>query len=178
MDPVTIGLALASQFAPALMKYFTNSDTAATVAGQVINIAQTVTGKGTPQEAQKALELDPELAMKFQTDVMANETTLQQMYLADTQNARARDAKMTEAGIVNYRANVLAAGACLMVILCLFITVWSSNMDDFAKASITLILGRSLGWVEQVFSFEFGTTRANKTKDDTINKQASQISGK
>jgi hypothetical protein len=47
--------------------------------------------------------------------------------------------------------------------------VWASGMDDFAKATITLILGRALGWVEQIFSFEFGTTRANKTKDDTIN---------
>lgn len=76
---------------------------------------------------------------------------------------------LTEAGDVNGRANVLAAGAVLLVIGCLMITVWASRMDDFAKATITLICGRALGWVEQVFSFEFGTTRANKTKGDTIN---------
>jgi hypothetical protein len=92
------------------------------------------------------------------------------MYLADTQDARARDVHLTEAGHVNNRANVLAGGAVTLVIGCLLITVWASGMDDFAKATITLICGRALGWVEQVFSFEFGTTRANKTKDDTINK--------
>ncbi|QYF95594.1 hypothetical protein KY495_10835 [Massilia sp. PAMC28688] len=43
-------------------------------------------------------------------------------------------------------------------------------MDDFAKATITLILGRSLGWIEQIFSFEFGTTRGSKSKDETISR--------
>lgn len=176
MDPVTIGLALASQFAPAIMKYFTNSSTAATVAGQVIGIAQTVTGKSTPQEAQKALEVDPELATKFQTEVMANETALQQMYLTDTQSARAHDIELMKAtGHANYRANAMALFAMVLVLVGLAIVVWSSNMDDFAKGSITLIVGRALGWVEQIFSFEFGTNRASKTKDDTINKQADKI---
>ncbi len=46
--------------------------------------------------------------------------------------------------------------------------VWGSDMDDFAKGMVTLICGRALGWVEQIFSFEYGTTRANKVKDDTI----------
>lgn len=169
MDPITIGLALASQFAPALMKYFTNSDTAATVAGQVIGIAQTVTGTGTPAAAQVALAADPALALEFEAKVMANETDLQRLYLGDTQGARDRDVELAKAGHVNYRANALAAGAGGLVIGCLVIVVWASQMDDFAKATITLILGRSLGWIEQIFSFEFGTTRANKTKDDTIN---------
>jgi hypothetical protein len=149
MDPITIALALASQFAPGIVKHFTNSDTAATVAGQVLDIAKTVTGKVSPVEAQAALQADPALALQF---------------------ARKRDVELAKAGVHNYRANVLVAAALLLVIVCLLIVVWSSNADDFAKATISLILGRALGWVEQLFSFEFGTTRANKTKDDTINK--------
>lgn len=170
MDPITIALALASQFAPGIVKHFTNSDTAATVAGQVLDIAKTVTGKVSPVEAQAALQADPALALQFQRDVMLNETALQTAYLGDTQDARKRDVDLVKAGVHNYRANVLVAAALLLVIVCLLIVVWSSNADDFAKATISLILGRALGWVEQLFSFEFGTTRANKTKDDTINK--------
>lgn len=170
MDPVTIALTLASQFAPGIIKYFSNSQTAATVAGQVIDIAKTVTGKGTPEAAVEALKVDPALALQFETTVMANETDLVKAYLSDTQSARVRDIELAKAGIKNHRANVLAAAALLLVMICLLIVVWSSNADDFAKATISLILGRALGWVEQLFSFEFGTTRSNKTKDDTINK--------
>lgn len=176
MDPVTIALTLASQFAPSIIKYFSNSDTAATVAGQVIDIAKTVTGKGTPESAIEALKVDPALAMQFQMEVMKNETDLVKTYLSDTQSARTRDIELAKAGIKNHRANVLAASALLLVMICLLIVVWSSNADDFAKATISLILGRALGWVEQLFSFEFGTTRANKTKDDTINRLSARDS--
>ncbi len=111
MDPITIGLALASQFAPALMKYFTNSDTAAAVAGQVIDIAQTVTGTKTPDAAHQTLAADPALALDFEVKAMVNETELRRMYLGDVQNARERDARIAEAGRSNHRANALAAVA-------------------------------------------------------------------
>jgi hypothetical protein len=169
MDPVTIGLALATQFAPSVIKYFSNSDTAGEVASQVINIAKTVTGKGTVGEARAVLELDPAKAAEFQLALMANDADLAKAYLADVQNARARDMAMTAAGVKNTRANVLAAGAATLVLVTLGIVVWATNMDDFAKATISLICGRALGWVEQVFSFEFGTTRTSAKKDDTIN---------
>jgi hypothetical protein len=169
MDPVTIALALASQFAPSLIKYFSNSDTAGDVAGQVINIAKTVTGKGTVGEARAVLELDPAKAVEFQLAVMANDADLAKAYLADVQNARARDMAMTAAGVKNTRANALAIGAASLVLATLGIVIWATNMDDFAKATITLICGRALGWVEQIFSFEFGTTRTSTKKDDTIN---------
>lgn len=173
MDPLTIGLAIASQFAPALMKYFTNSDTAATVAGQVIGIAQTVTGSSTAAGAQAALAADPALALEFQTKAMANETELQRMYIGDLQNARARDVEIVKATGRNVRGNVLAAGAAFIVLACLAVVVWRTNMDDYAKATISLILGRAFGWVESVFSFEFGLTRESAKKDDTI-KQLSK----
>ncbi|WP_443700153.1 hypothetical protein [Pseudomonas sp.] len=168
MDPLTIGLAIASQFAPALMKYFTNSDTAATVASQVIGIAQTVTGSSTAAGAQTALAADPALALEFQTKAMANETELQRMYIGDVQNARSRDVEIVKSTGRNTRGNILAAGAGFIVVICLAVVVWQSGMDDYTKATISLILGRALGWVENIFSFEFGLTRESAKKDDTI----------
>jgi len=69
MDPITIGLALASQFAPGIIKYFTNSDTAGAVADKVIDIARTVTGRPTPEEALEVLRVEPALALQFKSAV-------------------------------------------------------------------------------------------------------------
>ncbi len=168
MDPITIAMTLA-QFAPGIVKLFTGSDKAAAIAGHVVDIAKSVTGAPTGEAALAAIQADAGKAMDFQLAMADKQQAMEQMYLVDVQSARARDVELAKAGQVNHRANALAMGAGGLVIGCLVIVVWASQMDDFAKATITLILGRSLGWIEQIFSFEFGTTRANKTKDDTIN---------
>jgi hypothetical protein len=169
MEPITLALTLA-QFAPSLIKFFTGSDKAADVAGKVIDIAKTVTGAPSGDAALEVLKADPNKVLEFRQAAIAQDADLTRAFLADVQSARARDVELAKAGMHNYRANVLAGAALLLVMLCLAIVIWMSNADDFAKATISLILGRALGWVEQLFSFEFGTTRANKTKDDTINK--------
>lgn len=167
MDPISIILGLAN-FAPTLMKWANAGDKVQGVADKVGELARVVTGQPTTPEAIEALHKDKELAIKFQTDVMANETQLQQIYLADVQSARNRDVDLAKAGVKNTRAQLLAGFASALVIVCLAITVWVSTLDEYAKGIITLILGRALGWVEQIFSFEFGTTRQSKAKDETI----------
>lgn len=91
-------------------------------------------------------------------------------HLADTQDARERDLKLHQAGYINRRANLMAAGTGLLIVIILLIVVFISSMGDFEKSIITLILGRALGYIDQVFNFEFGTTRASKQKDETIEK--------
>jgi hypothetical protein len=140
------------------------------VAGKVVDIARQVTGINDPQTIVDTMKLDPAKQAEFQLAFGAQQADFERMYLGDTQSARARDVELAKAGIKNHRANVLASAALALVILCLAVVVWSSGASDFAKATISLILGRALGWTDQLFSFEFGTTRANKTKDDTINK--------
>jgi hypothetical protein len=169
MEPVAIALALA-KFAPSLIKYFTGSDKAADVAGKVIDVAKAVTGASTGEAALAVVQADPAKQMEFQLAVGAQQLDWDRMYLADTQNARGRDVDIVQAGGHNYRANAMAAAACALVLICLGIVVWSTEIDEYAKGTITLVCGRALGWVEQIFSFEFGTTRANRAKDDTINK--------
>lgn len=168
MDPITIAMGLA-QFAPGIIRLLTGSNKAAEVAEKVIGVAQAVTGAPTPQAALQVIQADPVKVMEFQQAMAAQQVDLEKAYLVDIQSARERDIELTKAGTINHRANALAAGAFTLVIGCLLIVVWTTSMDDFAKATVTLICGRALGWAEQIFSFEFGTTRANKTKDDTIN---------
>lgn len=168
MDPITIAMGLA-QFAPQLVKWITGSDNAAAGAQNVLDIASAVTGKGKPAEALAAIQADRGLQLQFQQSVMANETDLIKGFLADTQSARDRDIKLAQAGVKNWRASMLVAMAVFLVLLCMAIMVWHADTNDFVKATITLILGRALGWVEQVFSFEFGTTRNSAVQQQTIN---------
>ena len=171
MPLIPIAMALA-QFAPSIIKLLTGSDKAEEVAGKVVEIAQTITGTDNGEAALAAIKADPNKVLEFQQAMSAQQADLEKAYLADVANARQRDVELAKAGVHNYRANVLAGAALALVILCLLIVIWNSDANEFAKATISLILGRALGWVEQLFSFEFGTTRSNKTKDDTINRLA------
>lgn len=141
-----------------------------------VALVSSATGSTDPAKALEALQTDPatmvrlrELAIQDEESIREHIRGMAEMYLTDIQDARKRDGVMVQAGVVNHRANAMAGAACILVLTCLAVTVWYSGMDDFAKGTITLVCGRALGWVEQIFSFEFGTTRANKTKDDTIN---------
>lgn len=125
----------------------------------------------------KVEQLTPELLQQLQIKQMDHEEFLvnaqleeTKLYLEDTQSARQRDVELAKAGYVNRRANYLASGTGVLIVVILFMVVWGSNMDDFEKSIITLILGRALGYIDQVFNFEFGTTRSSKQKDDTISK--------
>jgi hypothetical protein len=165
--PIAMQLA---QFAPGIIKLLTGSDKAEEVAGKVVDVAMAVAGTTDGPAAVAAIQADPQKMMEFQLAFGAQQMEWEQIYLADTQNARSRDIDLAKAGVHNYRANVLAGAALLMVIVCLLVVVWISDMNEYGKLTLSLVLGRALGWVDQLFSFEFGTTRANKTKDDTINK--------
>lgn len=167
--PIAMQLA---QFAPGIIKLLTGSDKAEEVAGKVVDVAKVITGTTDPAAAVAAIQADPEKAMEFQLAMGAQQIEFEKIYLTDIQDARARDVELTKAGNPNYRANVMASLAALTVLLCLMVVVWVSEMDDFAKATLTLITGRALGWVEQVFNFEYGTNRTSQKKDDTINKLA------
>lgn len=169
MDPITIALALASQFAPDIIKYFTNSNTAGDVAGKVIDIAKTVTGKGTPDDAMAALRLDPAMALQFKTSVMANETDLEKAYLADRQDARARDVKLAQAGRRNVRADVMVVMDVVGLVSCLIVlALFRSDMPGEVVAllsSIASIFGLCL---RDAHTFEFGSSRSSQGKDATI----------
>jgi hypothetical protein len=167
MDPITIAMGLA-QFAPGIIKLLTGSDKAADVAADVIGIAQKATGAATGADALDKLRADPTAVMNFQAAMAAQQADLDKAYLADMADARGRDVELAKAGHTNHRANAMAACAVALVLFCLLVVVWKAELNEFAKGGVTLILGRALGWVEQAFSFEFGSTRASKAKDDTI----------
>lgn len=166
MTPIALALSLAGQFAPQIAKWITKSDKAAEVIADVVDVAENLTGKE-GDDAIAAIKADPALAAQFQQRMAELSAQLERDALLDMQDARKRDVAM---GGQNYRAHALVAAALGLVILCLAVLVWKSGMDDVGKGAVSLILGRALGWVEQIFSFEFGTTRTSKAKDEAISR--------
>ncbi|MFJ9533328.1 hypothetical protein [Herbaspirillum sp. NPDC101396] len=169
MDPITIGLALASQFAPSIIKYFTNSDTAATVAGQVVDIAKTVTGKDTPEAAQAALQADPALVIQFQTAVMANETDMVKAMLADVQSARSRDVELAKAGRRNIRADVMVLLDVVGLISCLVVLCFFRDRIPGEAVGLISTVAATFGLcLRDAHQFEFGSSRSSQVKDQSI----------
>ncbi len=76
MEPISIAMGLA-QFAPQLLKWITGSEKAEQVAQKAIDIATTVTGKTTGDEAIKALQADPNLVLQYRQAVLAQELEFQ-----------------------------------------------------------------------------------------------------
>lgn len=78
----------------------------------------------------------------------------------------------TEVKYKSLRLNLLASAAYIVVLLILGIVVWMQITDEFAKGILTLVLGRFVGYVDNVYAFEFGTTRGSKEKDVAITNLA------
>jgi len=166
MDPFTIALGLA-QFAPSIMRFFGAGEKSASVVEKIVGVAQNVTGASTPQEALDMLRMNVEKQQEFQMAILKQDGELETLYLADVQSARMRDVELVKAGNHNYRADSMYILAVL-IIGALVYAVLRSNLDEYAKGIVTLVLGRFLGYLDNIYNFEFGTTRSSKVKDDTI----------
>lgn len=166
MAPIALAMVLA-QFAPSLMRFFNVGEKSVKAAEKVVEIATGVTGATSGEEALAILENNADKRYEFKIKVMENDTLLEQMYLDDTKDARKRDAVFLQAGTRNYRADSMYVLAVLVIGFLVW-AVLKSNLDEYAKGIITLVLGRFLGYLDNIYNFEFGTTRGSKNKDDTI----------
>jgi len=91
----------------------------------------------------------------------------------DRDSARERDSEFIRRGVHNYRADIMVAVAAIAVAWMVYL-VWSTpSLNEYVKGIVTLVLGRFLGYLDNIYSFEFGTTRGSKDKDETIK----QLSG-
>lgn len=69
---------------------------------------------------------------------------------------------------INYQAISMYILA-VIVIMVIFIAIWSvPEVNDFVKGVSTLVLGRFLGYLDQIYNFEFGSTKTSRQKDETI----------
>jgi len=166
MDPFSIALGLA-QFAPSIMRFFGAGEKSTAVVEKVVGIAQNVTGASSPAEALELLKLNAAKQLEFQMAILTADNEMEKLYLADTQSARSRDVEIIKAAGHNYRADSMYVLAVLLIAALVYV-VLQSELGEYAKGIITLVLGRFLGYLDNIYNFEFGTTRSSKTKDTTI----------
>ncbi|MGI4850224.1 MAG: hypothetical protein ACRYGK_19115 [Janthinobacterium lividum] len=171
MDPITVALALASQFAPALVKRLTSSDTAGAVTSQVIDIARTVTGKADPGDMLDAVKADPALGAEFQKLAMNLDADLEKAYLADRQNARSMQvAALTQDDVFSKRFVFYFSTAwsifAMVYFACVTFCVIPATGQRTADTILGVLIGSILG---SIFQFFYGTNRQSQVKDATIN---------
>ena len=86
----------------------------------------------------------------------------------DRDSARERDVEFIKRGMTNNRANLMFFLAVVMVGAMVWIVWKDQSINEYVKGIFTLVLGRFLGYLDNIYSFEFGTTRGSKEKDETI----------
>jgi len=91
----------------------------------------------------------------------------------DRDSARGRDAEFIKRGVQNNRANLMFFLAVVAVAGLVYMVWKDSDLSEYVKGIVTLVLGRFLGYLDNIYSFEFGTTRGSRDKDETIK----QLSG-
>ena len=88
----------------------------------------------------------------------------------DRDSARLRDTDIIKSGRRNHRGDAMFVLA-VAVICGLVWAIWADqNINEFLKGIATLVLGRFLGYLDNIYNFEFGTTRGSQSKDVTINQ--------
>lgn len=164
MDPITIALGLA-QFAPSLLRFFGVGEKPVAVAEKAVQIAQAVTGKGTPEEALVAMRADPQLAHQFSLAVLQADTELERVYLADRANARGRDVEVRKlAGGHNWRADIMVV-ACVIALCFMVNKILGDTIKPEVLAIFNMAIGALLKMLGDAFAFEFGSSRGSKEKD-------------
>lgn len=85
-------------------------------------------------------------------------------------SARERDKEIVKTTGHNYRADTMYVLAVLVICGLVFLIWKDQDVNEYLKGIITLVLGRFLGYLDNIYNFEFGTTRVNRAKDETINQ--------
>jgi len=86
----------------------------------------------------------------------------------DRDSARDRDKTFINMGKHNYRADLMFILAVVLIVFMVYIVWQDESINEYAKGIFTLVLGRFLGYLDNIYNFEFGTTRGSQNKDETI----------
>jgi hypothetical protein len=133
-------------------------------------MAKAVTGHPTGELALEELKVNPDLVLKFRETLAKNEVELDMAYLQDRQNARFRDMEYVKAGKHNWRSDILAFLSVGGLVICVWFVAKDSTLPERAVNAIMFVAGVLASAVRDVYSFEFGSSRGSKDKDDAMQK--------
>jgi hypothetical protein len=186
---IPIAIELAKHFLPSLVSKIAG-DKAGKVAEAVINTATGVTGAPSPEAALAILQADAQKAHEYRMALLANEVIMAQMAaderkderrgdLENLQGARARDTDMRKlTGGDNHRADymVLMAAIGVGVGMCgLGALAWlkATHPEEISEGIFAAVLTQLVNIVgifglclRDAFTFEFGSSRGERTNSD------------
>lgn len=156
-----------TQLAPLVAKMIGKGEEGAEVAA---TIARKITGTDTNDAALEAFKSNPTLLVDYQKALLEQEAKFEEMYVSDKNSARSRDIEFLRAGTRNYRSDFLVGISVIVVFTILAVVILKSDLNEYAKGSLTTILGLFLNQLSNIYSFEFGTTRKTDEKNEAITK--------
>ena len=163
--PAALGLV---SFAPIIARWL-GGDPAQEIATKVVDIAQRVTGTLDPLEAIQRLQQDTDMVSEFQRGVIRLEAEIELAVMKDRQDARLRDIALLNAGRSNVRADIMVIAAATGLVLCLVsLACFSKELPGEAVGVISTITGIFGICLKDAYTFEFGSSKGSKEKDDTI----------
>lgn len=153
---------------PELVRWISGGDEKATAAAtMIVDVAEAVTGKK-GAEAVEQVRADPAVMLEFRQRAMELDGQLEAAYLKDRQDARNRDVELAKAGRKNYRSDFLAFLSVIALMFCVWFVATNADMADGAREAVMFIAGVFAAAVRDVYSFEFGSSRGSKEKDEVI----------
>lgn len=168
MDPITIALALA-QLAPSLLRYFGVGEKPVAVAEKVIEVAKQITGQPSGPEAIEAMKQNAQLAHDFNLAVLKMDGELEQAYLADRRDARARDVALHQAGYQNRRADLMVLFDVIGLVACLVVlSLFRKDIPGEVVGLLSTIAGIFGLCLRDAHQFEFGSSRGSREKDNLL----------
>jgi len=155
-------------FAPVIARWLEGNQPEG-AAAKVVDIARQVTGVIDPMEAIQRLQEDKDMEAAFQKAILKKEAEIELALLKDRQDARLRDATLIRTGRSNLRADVMVIAAAVALMLCLAsLTYFSQELSGEAVGIISTIAGIFGACLKDAYTFEFGSSRGSKQKDDTV----------
>lgn len=132
-------------------------------------IATAIAG-ATPEQRLALEQEENTLALKMRELGIKEASDLLTTELNDTDGARKRDvAIVTVTGHTNKRASVMLAVTIVALVALVAVMLFKDVDANTALGGVILLLiGKFSNAWDTAFQFEFGTTRTNKAKDDTI----------
>lgn len=174
--PIALLIQLASAI-PSLMKYVGASDTHTAIAQQAVDIATTVTGIVDPSLAVQKIVQDPAALQAFQLAMTDKQKEWDQMFLSDIQSARNMQIELSKNGGKRYMSTSMYILAIVVIAVLTWEVLKDDSISEYAQGLITLVLGRFLGYLDNIYNFEFGTTRTSQQKDNTISTLSAKSGG-
>lgn len=175
MLPIVMALA---QFAP-MIAGLISGPKAEEIAGKVVDVAQAVTGTGTPDAALAAIQGNPDLAYQFQKALVEKEVELAQIaadvrkaeLAADTQSEQtaAGDRDSARKREISVRDNTPRVLAYLLIggfLGMAFAVLFGQVRAD------TVLAGTVIGYLsakaEQIVAYYFGSTAGSAKKSELL----------